>query len=151
MKRDYPQQNYTYFNGSSSTSAPAGLVVLLLGFRMSPGNPRSGMRNKMPVVLMSCWRFLATKLSRLIWLMSQEQSAKVSDHRKLKNAIANVKVLARTHAPSLIRATTPSGRGCVMIPTIIARNIDSNCQAILETPEGTETNHRITLVTIEAT
>ncbi|KAI3733834.1 hypothetical protein L6452_13291 [Arctium lappa] len=24
MKRDYPQQNYTYFNGASSTSAPAG-------------------------------------------------------------------------------------------------------------------------------
>lgn len=38
-----------------------------------------------------------------------------------------------------------------MIPTIVARNIDSNCQAILETPEGTGTNHRIIPVAIEAT
>lgn len=69
---------------------------------------------------------------------------------KAENAAANVSVLVRTHAPSPINATAPSGRGCVMIPTIVARNIESNCHAFLETPVGTGTNQRITPVAIEA-
>lgn len=69
---------------------------------------------------------------------------------KAEKAAENVRVLVRTDAPSPISATAPSGSGWVMIPTIVARNIASSCQAFLETPAGTGTNQRMTPVAMEA-
>lgn len=69
---------------------------------------------------------------------------------KAEKAAAKVSVLVRTEAPRPMRATAPSGSGCVMIPTIVARKMASSCHAFLDTPEGTGTNQRITPVAIEA-
>lgn len=69
---------------------------------------------------------------------------------KAENAAAKVSVLVRTHAPSPMSATAPSGRGWVMIPTIVARKMESSCHAMRETPLGAGRNHRITPVAMEA-
>lgn len=69
---------------------------------------------------------------------------------KAENAAEKVSVLVSTEAPRPIRATAPSGKGCVMIPTMVARKIASNCQALRDTPDGTGTSQRITPVAIEA-
>ncbi|KAG6632462.1 hypothetical protein CIPAW_13G161200 [Carya illinoinensis] len=68
---------------------------------------------------------------------------------KAENAAAKVRVLVSTEAPSPISATAPRGNGWVMIPTIVARKMASNCQALRETPEGTGTNQRTTPVAME--
>ena len=60
------------------------------------------------------------------------------------------RVFVSTEAPKPIKATAPSGKGCVMIPTIVARKIASSCQAGFVTPEGTGTNQRMTPVAIDA-
>lgn len=69
---------------------------------------------------------------------------------KAEKAAANDSVLVRTEAPSPMRATAPSGSGCVMIPTIVARKMASNCHAFRETPDGTGTNQRTIPVAIDA-
>lgn len=69
---------------------------------------------------------------------------------KAEKAAAKVRVLVSTAAPRPIRATAPSGSGCVMIPTMVARKIAKSCHAFLETPPGTGTNHRMTPVAIDA-
>lgn len=69
---------------------------------------------------------------------------------KAENAAEKVRVLVRTEAPKPSKATAPSGKGCVMMPTIVARKIARSCQAGLETPEGTGTNQRMTPVAMEA-
>lgn len=60
------------------------------------------------------------------------------------------RVFVSTEAPKPIKATAPSGKGCVMIPTIVARKIASSCQAGFVTPEGTGTNQRMTPVAMDA-
>lgn len=69
---------------------------------------------------------------------------------KAENAAEKVRVLVRTEAPKPSKATAPSGKGCVMMPTIVARKMARSCQAGLETPEGTGTNQRMTPVAMEA-
>lgn len=69
---------------------------------------------------------------------------------KAENAAAKVSVFVRTEAPRPIKATAPKGNGCVMIPTIVAKKMESNCHAILETPEGGGRNQIITPVAMEA-
>lgn len=67
-----------------------------------------------------------------------------------EKAAANVNVLVSTLAPSPIKATAPSGNGCVMMPTIVARNIESNCHAFFVTPAGVGMNQMITPVNTDA-
>lgn len=69
---------------------------------------------------------------------------------KAENAAPNVRVLVSTEAPNPNKATAPSGRGCVMIPTMVARKIARSCHAFRETPEGTGRNQIITPVAMEA-
>lgn len=63
---------------------------------------------------------------------------------KALNAAANVKVLVSMVAPSPIIATAPKGRGFVMIPTMVPRNMARRCHAGMVTPEGGGTNHTAT-------
>jgi len=67
-----------------------------------------------------------------------------------ENAAEKVRVFVRTEAPKPIKATAPSGKGCVMIPTIVARKIASSCHAGFVTPAGTGTNQRMTPVAMDA-
>lgn len=67
-----------------------------------------------------------------------------------ENAPAKVRVLVRTETPRPNIATAPSGSGCVMMPTMVAKKIASSCHALLETPSGTGRNQTITPVAIEA-
>ncbi len=69
---------------------------------------------------------------------------------KAEKAAAKVRVLVRTEAPSPSKATAPRGRGCVIIPTMVARKIASSCHALRVTPEGTGTNQSIIPVAIDA-
>lgn len=69
---------------------------------------------------------------------------------KAEKAAAKVRVLVSTDAPRPRSATAPSGSGCVMMPTMVARKIASSCHAFLETPAGCGTNHRMTPVAIAA-
>lgn len=69
---------------------------------------------------------------------------------KAENAAEKVKVLVKTEAPRPNRATAPNGKGWVIIPTMVAKKMESNCQAIRDTPSGAGTNHRITPVAIDA-
>ena len=69
---------------------------------------------------------------------------------KAEKAAANVRVLVRTEAPSPRSATAPSGSGCVMMPTMVARKIARSCHALRVTPSGTGRNHMITPVAIDA-
>ena len=69
---------------------------------------------------------------------------------KAEKAAENVRVLVSTEAPRPRSATAPSGSGCVMMPTMVARKIASSCHAFLETPAGAGTNHRMTPVAIDA-
>lgn len=69
---------------------------------------------------------------------------------KAEKAAAKVRVLVKTQAPKPIKATAPRGRGWVMIPTMVARKIESNCQAFLVTPAGVGINQRIIPVAMEA-
>ena len=69
---------------------------------------------------------------------------------KPENAAAKGRVLVRTETPRPNSATAPSGNGCAMIPTIVAKKIASSCHAFLETPAGTGENQRITPVAMEA-
>lgn len=70
---------------------------------------------------------------------------------KAEKAAAKVRVLVSTAAPRPRSATAPSGSGCVMIPTMVARKIASNCHAFLDTPAGWGRNHMMTPVAIAAT
>ncbi|KAI4386255.1 hypothetical protein MLD38_004201 [Melastoma candidum] len=67
-----------------------------------------------------------------------------------EKAAAKVSVLVSTEAPRPMSATAPRGRGWVIIPTTVARNIERSCHALRETPDGTGTNHRMTPVAMEA-
>ena len=57
------------------------------------------------------------------------------------NACAKVKVLVNMLAASPIMATAPSGRGLVMIPTMVPRKMARRCHAFNVTPEGGGMNH----------
>lgn len=69
---------------------------------------------------------------------------------KAEKAAEKVRVLVRTEAPSPSKATAPRGSGWVIIPTMVARKIASNCHAFRETPDGTGRNHIMIPVAIEA-
>lgn len=69
---------------------------------------------------------------------------------KAEKAAAKVRVFVSTEAPRPRSATAPSGSGCVMMPTMVARKIASSCHAFLETPAGSGTNHRMTPVATAA-
>lgn len=69
---------------------------------------------------------------------------------KAENAAAKARVFVKTEVPRPIKATAPKGSGCVMIPTMVAKKMESNCHAILETPEGGGRNQIITPVAMEA-
>lgn len=68
-----------------------------------------------------------------------------------ENAAANVSVRVSTAAPRPSSATAPSGRGWVMIPTMVARKMDSSCHALRATPAGGGTSHISTPVPMVAT
>ncbi|KAE8056280.1 hypothetical protein FH972_013066 [Carpinus fangiana] len=63
---------------------------------------------------------------------------------KAEKAAVKVSVLVSTNAPKPIKATTPRGKGCVMISTMVARKMASNCHALHDTPDGIGMNKRIT-------
>lgn len=58
-----------------------------------------------------------------------------------ENAAAKDRVLVIMEAPRPSMATAPSGSGVVMMPAMVARKMDSRCQALVATPAGGGVNH----------